>query len=103
MYCNAPKAEPVETKQMNPKEIELETKLTQLNLAVQRSEKILASGKRETIKRHLETLQPVNSSSNQCKRLVEEQKISSKTKMDEIANWNDSIESKFEEADSQIA
>ena len=23
--------------------------------------------------------------------------------MDEIANWNDSIESKFEEADSQIA
>ena len=88
---------------MNPKEIELETKLTQLNQAVQRSEKILASGKRETIKPHLETLQSVNSSSNQCKRLVEEQKISGKTKMDEIANWNDNIESKFEEADSQIA
>ena len=98
MYGEAPETETVETKQMNPKEIELETKLTQLNLAVQRSEKILASGKRETIKRHLETLQSVNS-----KRLVEEQKISSKTKMDEIANWNDNIESKFEKADSQIA
>ena len=88
---------------MNPKEMELETKLTQLNLAVQRSEKILATGKRETIKRHLETLQSVNSSSNQCKRLVEEQKIASKTNMDDIANWNDNIESKFEEADFQIA
>ena len=98
-----PETKTAEKMEMNPKEMELETKLTQLNLAVQRSEKILATGKRETIKRHLETLQSVNSSSNQCKRLVEEQKIASKTNMDEIANWNDNIESKFEEADFQIA
>jgi predicted transcriptional regulator len=63
----------------------------------------LATGKRETIKRHLETLQSVNSLSNQCKYLVKVQKIASKTNMDEIANWNDNIESKFEEADFQIA
>lgn len=95
--------ETVEKLETNAKDMELETKLTQLKLAVQRSEKILESGKRETIRRHLETLQSVNRSSNQCKRLVEEQKIASKTNMDEIASWNDEIESKFEEADLQIA
>ena len=98
-----PETEMAEKMEMNQKEMELETKLTQLNLAVQRSEKILPTGKRETIKRHLKTLQSVNSSSNQCKHLVEEQKIASKTNMDEIAIWNDNIESKFEEADFQIA
>jgi hypothetical protein len=38
-----PETETAENMEMNPKEMELETKLTQLNLAVQRSEKILGT------------------------------------------------------------
>ena len=95
--------ERVEKFETNAKEMELETKLTQLKLAVQRSDKILEPGKRQTIRCHLETQQSVNRSSNQFKRLVEEHKIASKMSMVEIASWNDEIESKFEEADLQIA
>ena len=93
----------VETPEVSKKERELETKLVQLKLVTERSEKILATGKRETIKRHIETLQAVNSASNECKREVEEQKIARKSSMDEISNWNDNVESIFEAADSQIS
>jgi hypothetical protein len=36
-----PETETAEKMDMNPKEMELETKLTQLNLAVQRSENVM--------------------------------------------------------------
>ena len=84
-------------------EKELEAKLVQLSLTLKRTEKVLASGKRETIKRHVEALQSVNSSTNQCKRLVEEQKIASKVNIDLISDWNDDLESRFEDADAQIS
>ena len=85
------------------KEAELETKLVQLKLVTERSEKILATGKRETIKRHVETLQSVNSATNECKRIVEEQKIARKTSMDDISDWNDKLELVFGATDLQIA
>ena len=93
----------VETPEVSKKERELEMKLVQLKLVTERSEKILATGKCETIKCHIETLQAVNSVSNECKREVEEQKIARKSSMDEISNWNDNVESIFEAADSQIS
>ena len=75
----------------------------QLKLVTKRSEKILATGKRETIKRHVETLQSVNSATNERKRIVEEQKIARKTSMDDISDWNDKLELVFGATDLQIA
>jgi len=93
----------VQGTEVTEKEAELDTKLVQLKLVTERSERILATGKRETIKRHVETLQSVNSASNECKRIVEEEKIARKTSMADISNWNDELELVFEATDLQIA
>ncbi len=55
-------------------ETNLDTKLTQLSMAVKRTGNILDAGKRESIKRHLETLQTIIKEANQCKGTVEAQK-----------------------------
>ena len=59
-------------------ETNLDTKLTQLTMAVNRTGKILDAGKRESIKRHLETLQTIIKEANQCKGTVEAQKLTIK-------------------------
>ena len=59
---------------------DLETKLTQLNIAVERTQAILSSGKRLSIKRHLEALQTTAKETNDCKRAAEAVKITNKTR-----------------------
>ena len=54
---------------------DLETKLTQLNIAVKRTQAILRSGKRVSIKCHLEALQTTAKETNDCKCAVEAVKI----------------------------
>ena len=53
----------------------LETKLKQLNLGVLRTKNILDSGKRESIKRHLDSLRETVRESNELKRAAEAAKI----------------------------
>ena len=65
-------------------ETNLDTKLTQLTMAVKRTGKILDAGKRESIKRHLETLQTIIKEANQCKGTVEAQNINDKEDISKI-------------------
>ena len=51
----------VQGSEVTEKEAELDTKLVQLKLVTERSEKVLATGKRETTKRHV-----VNNACEQC-------------------------------------
>ena len=51
-------------------ETDLETRLTQLSLAVKRAESIIESGKRVAIKRHLQALQTTAKEASQCKLVI---------------------------------
>jgi hypothetical protein len=55
---------------MASEEQKLEAKLKQLDLGVRWTKRILQSGKRESIKRHLEALRETVRETNSCKRLV---------------------------------
>ena len=56
-------------------------------MAVKRTGKILDTGKRESIKRNLET-PTIIKEANQCKGTVEAQKINDKEDISKIDEWN---------------
>ena len=92
---------------MDGKELaNLETKLTQLKIATEKSKTLLSSGKRVAIKRHLDALQLNNGQPDQCyecRRTVEAFKITNKEELSEIKKWNDAdLDLKFEPADAAI-
>ncbi|CAB4033381.1 Proto-oncogene tyrosine- kinase receptor Ret, partial [Paramuricea clavata] len=88
---------------MDGKELEnLETKLTQLEIATEKSKTLLSSGKRVAIKRHLDALQTTANEANECRRTVEAFKITNKEELSEIKKWNDDLDLKFEPADAAI-
>jgi hypothetical protein len=80
----------------------LETKLTQLEIATEKSKTLLSSGKRVAIKRHLDALQTTANEANECRRTVEAFKITNKEELSEIKKWNDDLDLKFEPADAAI-
>ena len=84
---------------MAGEEGKLETKLTQLTLAAQRTEKILDSGKQEAIERHLKGLKATISEADQHKRAVEASKIDDKQ---EIGDWNAEVETKIGIAEDEV-
>jgi hypothetical protein len=59
----------------------LETKLTQLEIATEKSKTLLSSGKRVAIKRHLDALQTTANEANECRRTVEAFKITNKEEL----------------------
>ena len=88
---------------MDGKELaNLETKLTQLEIATEKSKTLLSSGKRVAIKRHLDALQTTANEANECRRTVEAFKITNKEELSEIKKWNDDLDLKFEPADAAI-
>ena len=83
-------------------EKKLETKLKQLSLGVQRTEGTLESGKRESIRRHLEALRETVRETNSCKRLVESEKLEKSEEVETINNWNNEIDNQLEKADIEV-
>ncbi len=71
-------------------------------MAVKRTGNTLDAVKRESIKRHLGTLQTITKEANQCKGTVEAQKISNKEDISKIDEWNVEIEGKLEIADNEV-
>ncbi|CAB4034174.1 Pol poly, partial [Paramuricea clavata] len=71
----------------------LDTKLTQLEITVQRTEFVLTSARREQIKRHLEAL----------KAISQLKKIANKEELSEINKWHDEIDEKLNKADIEIS
>ncbi len=80
----------------------LETKLKQLKLGVERTEKILDSGKPESIKRHLDALRATVRETNEQKRAVETSKTEADEDSDKINEWNLAIEAKIKQGDTEI-
>ncbi len=98
--CTARKRnEPVNMDEKTKAETDLETRLTQLSLAVKRAESIIESGKRVAIKRHLEASQTTAKEASQCKLALEAIKIAEKEEQAVINDWSDKIDEKFDEAD----
>ncbi|CAB4044431.1 Hypothetical predicted protein [Paramuricea clavata] len=81
----------------------LDTKLTQLEITVQRTEFVLTSARREQIKRHLEALKAISCETDECKRAVELEKIANKEELSEINKWHDEIDEKLNKADIEIS
>ena len=75
-------------------ETDLETRLTQLSLAVKKSESIIESGKQVAINYKL----PLKEAS-QCKLALEAIKIAEKEEQAVINDRNDKIDEKFDAAD----
>ena len=81
----------------------LDTKLTQLEITVQRTEFALTSARREQIKRHLEALKAISRETDEYKRAVELKKIANKEDLSEINKWHDEIDEKLNKADIEIS
>ena len=81
---------------------DLETKLTQLDLAVEKSKTLLSAGKRLTIKRHLQALQKTANEANEYRRKAEAFKIGKKEEISAIQEWNSSLDLKLDAADVAI-
>ena len=81
---------------------DLETKLTQLDLAVGKSKTLLSAGKRLTVKRHLQALQKKANEANEYRRKAEAFKIGKKEEISAIQEWNSSLDVKLDAADVAI-
>ena len=81
---------------------ELETKLMQLDLAVEKSKTLLSAGKRVAIKRHLQALQTTANEANECRRIAEAFKIAQKEEISAIQQWNSDLDLKLDPADVAI-
>ncbi len=81
---------------------DLETRLTQLDLAVGKSISVLSAGKRVIIKRHLEALQTTANETSECTRIAEAFKIAKKQEISEIKEWNLNLDVKLDAADVAI-
>ena len=91
--------EPLIMDEKNKAETDLETRLTQLSLVVNRSQCIIESGKRVAIKRHLEALQTTAKEASKCKLALEAIKIADKEEQTVIDEWSKQIDEKFDAAD----
>ena len=87
---------------MEAAKMKLDTKLTQLNLAVQKTESVLEKANQEAIERHLNSLKVITGEVEQSKQVVEELKIEEKVEVTDITQWSESINTKIEDADSKV-
>ena len=87
---------------MTTVESNLETKLTQLDINVKKTNVVIESQNSEAIERHLQTLKAISDTVNHLRLEVEAKKIESKVNSDAIQTWNDDVDSKLQAADVEI-
>ena len=87
---------------MTTVESNLETKLTQLDINVKKTNVVIESQNSEAIERHLQTLKAISDTVNHLRLEVEAKKIESKVNGDAIQTWNDDVDSKLEAANVEI-
>ena len=80
----------------------LDTKLKQLKLAVGRTESIVVQRNEGAIERHLTALKVLTTEADQCKRVVEESKISAEEDPEELNKWIFQVDTKIFEADERV-
>ena len=84
--------------EMETTEANLEIKVTQLDMAVDKTNAVLQGGKNEAIERHLSSLKYISSEINRMRLNLEATKLAEK-EMTAIEEWN----TKLEKADGKVA
>ncbi|CAH3142568.1 unnamed protein product, partial [Porites lobata] len=85
---------------MTTVESNLETKLTQLDINVKKTNVVIESQNPEATERHLQTLKAISDTVNHLRLEIEAKKIESKVNSHAIQTWNDDVDSKLQAADS---
>ena len=80
----------------------MEIKVTQLEMAMMKTNAVLEKGKHETIERHLSTLKHLSSEVNRMRLDVEAAKLAAKEEITALQEWNDRLDAKLEKADSDV-
>ncbi|CAB4001158.1 Hypothetical predicted protein [Paramuricea clavata] len=80
-------------------EADLKTKITQLQMATEKSDAILNGNKKRAIARHGESLKETIAVVNKLRLTVEAENISKETSAEEIKEWNKTVENTIEKAD----
>ena len=80
-------------------EADLKTKITQLQMATEKSDAILNGNKKRAIARHGESLKETIAAVNKLRLTVEAEKISKETSAEEIEEWYKTVENTMEKAD----
>ena len=88
---------------MQAAKTKLDVKLTQLKLAVQKTESVLGKANQEAIERHLKGLKVLTGEVEENKRTVEALKIEGKVEVAEITQWSEEIDKKIEAAHAEVA
>ncbi|CAB4015725.1 Hypothetical predicted protein, partial [Paramuricea clavata] len=83
-------------------EADLKTKITQLQMATEKSDAILNGNKKRAIARHGESLKETIAAVNKLRLTVEAEKISKGTSAEEIEEWNKTVENTMEKADGMV-
>ena len=81
---------------------ELQTKLIQLQLTRDKAETVLASKNSNRIKRHVQSLQAIENSTDEARRKLEEMKIIDGEDAIAITTWNEEIENKIAMVDKDV-
>ena len=87
---------------METAKTKLDVKLTQLKLAVEKTESVLGKANQEAIERHLKGLKVLTDEVEESKRTVEGLKIEAKVEVVEITQWSEEIDKKIEAADAEV-
>ena len=70
----------------------LENKLTQLQMATDKSDAVLKGNKKRVIARHVDSLKETIATVNKLRLTVEAEKIAKRTSAEEIGQWNSTVE-----------
>ena len=87
---------------MEATEANMEIKVTQLEMAMMKTNAVLEKGKHEAIERHLSTLKHLSSEVNRMRLDVEVAKLAAKEEIAALQEWNDRLDAKLEKADSDV-
>ena len=82
---------------------EMEIKVTQLDMAVDKTNAVLHGGKNEAIDRHNSSLKYISSEINHMRLNLEVSKLAAKEEMTAIEEWNMWLNAKLEKANSDVA
>ena len=88
---------------METTEANLEIKVTQLDMAVDKTNTVLHGGKNEAIERHISSFKYISSEINHMRLNLEASKLAAKEEMTAIEEWNARLDAKLEKADSDVA
>ena len=80
----------------------LKTKLTQLQMATDKSDAVLKGNKKRAIARHVDSLKETIETVNKLRLTVEAEKIAKETSAEEIGLWNNTVENAMEKADGMV-